>query len=311
MNIKVIAQTIPFVAIFAMVLFASSQTVRVSPSTDPPQVGVELTGSVSGLPSGATNVRYFWDYVIGNDCGSSAKTFGRIVSSQTYTPSDSYVGRCLSFQVLYEESSETKERRYIFSNPTVRDSDSQQPQNPDPGDNGNSGGGSSSGGGSGGSSSGDSSSGGGSSSGGSSSGGGSRRSGSGKSQPFIDNPETDTPVVSDNTPAPTVETTLYEDFVVLNKDINIGESHDVVLQAQKLLNRAGFTVSRYGAGSPGEETRYLGSKTQNALLRFQRTNNIEETGILDVNTQEKLAKTYLLLNAIDALNVQIANRLSI
>lgn len=51
--------------------------------------------------------------------------------------------------------------------------------------------------------------------------------------------------------------------------VRLGGSHQDVLTLQRVLNRAGYTVSSLEAGSPGRETSYFGQKTQAALRQFQ------------------------------------------
>ncbi|MCF7834422.1 MAG: peptidoglycan-binding protein, partial [Candidatus Pacebacteria bacterium] len=52
-----------------------------------------------------------------------------------------------------------------------------------------------------------------------------------------------------------------------------------VRQLQQALNTLGYTVSISGAGSLGNETTYFGPATKNALIKFQKANNLTPDGI--------------------------------
>ncbi len=54
----------------------------------------------------------------------------------------------------------------------------------------------------------------------------------------------------------------------------MGITGDDVYGLQVWLNHNGFVVSQSGAGSLGQETRYFGSATQAAVMRFQIAHNI-------------------------------------
>ena len=58
------------------------------------------------------------------------------------------------------------------------------------------------------------------------------------------------------------------------RDLAIGSVGEDVRSLQRLLNSLGFTVAESGPGSPGEETTYFGSATQQALIRYQQVNDI-------------------------------------
>ena len=59
---------------------------------------------------------------------------------------------------------------------------------------------------------------------------------------------------------------------------------DGVLWLQQFLNSQGFTVASKGAGSPGHETKLLGSATAKALKKFQKSVGLKQTGKLDKAT---------------------------
>ncbi|MDB5204352.1 MAG: hypothetical protein JWP09_380 [Candidatus Taylorbacteria bacterium] len=60
----------------------------------------------------------------------------------------------------------------------------------------------------------------------------------------------------------------------LSRDLYLGITGDDVYALQVWLNHNGFVVSQNGAGSLGNETRYFGSATQAAVIRFQIAHNI-------------------------------------
>jgi hypothetical protein len=62
---------------------------------------------------------------------------------------------------------------------------------------------------------------------------------------------------------------------VFNRNLQIGNSGEEVKELQKFLNKNGYTVSITGAGSVNKETTYFGPATRNALIKFQKANNIK------------------------------------
>lgn len=55
----------------------------------------------------------------------------------------------------------------------------------------------------------------------------------------------------------------------LPRSLSLGMSGEDVRSLQRILNAQGFLVAASGAGSPGNESSYFGTKTQAALRRFQ------------------------------------------
>jgi CSLREA domain-containing protein len=93
------------------------------------------------------------------------------------------------------------------------------------------------------------------------------------------------------TPAP--PTTPPAEFV-FQKDLYSGMIDSDVLELQKCLNANGFILTASGAGSPGNETTKFGQLTREALIRFQKANNLNPAdGYFGLATRNSLhcAKT--------------------
>lgn len=61
------------------------------------------------------------------------------------------------------------------------------------------------------------------------------------------------------------------------KDLTMGSTGMDVKCLQQYLNSAGHTVASSGAGSPGNETEYFGSRTQSAVSKWQAANGVSPT----------------------------------
>lgn len=72
----------------------------------------------------------------------------------------------------------------------------------------------------------------------------------------------------------TTATISSPDFV-FKKNLARGMTNSDVKELQKYLNNHGFRLANSGAGSPRQETNYFGSLLQNALIKFQKANNIK------------------------------------
>jgi len=68
-------------------------------------------------------------------------------------------------------------------------------------------------------------------------------------------------------------TTTYS----FTRDLTLGSTGNDVMALQQFLNSKGFTVATSGAGSPGNETTYFGSRTQAALGKYQASVGITPT----------------------------------
>lgn len=99
----------------------------------------------------------------------------------------------------------------------------------------------------------------------SSSGGSSQSSGS-KPAPVV--------AVTPATPAPAEDLPLVKNEK-FTKDLWFGITGPEVKMLQVFLNHLGFTVATSGFGSAGSETEYFGSRTRDALIRFQETYKAE------------------------------------
>ncbi len=61
---------------------------------------------------------------------------------------------------------------------------------------------------------------------------------------------------------------------IVVRDIEFGSIGEDVKRLQQILNNNGFTLSEEGPGSLGNETMHFGDLTRNALVRYQKANNI-------------------------------------
>ncbi|MDQ3076317.1 MAG: peptidoglycan-binding protein [bacterium] len=70
--------------------------------------------------------------------------------------------------------------------------------------------------------------------------------------------------------------------------LKLGTRNADVMALQQLLNANGFTVSMTGAGSPGLETTYFGSRTKTGVIAFQRAKGLGADGIVGPITRAAL-----------------------
>jgi N-acetylmuramoyl-L-alanine amidase len=63
-----------------------------------------------------------------------------------------------------------------------------------------------------------------------------------------------------------------------------------VIELQKLLNGSGFIITNTGSGSPGNESDFFGSLTENAVKRFQKSNGLKDDGVVGPKTWSKLVE---------------------
>ena len=70
----------------------------------------------------------------------------------------------------------------------------------------------------------------------------------------------------------------------------MGTQGSDIKAVQKKLNSVGCRVAAYGAGSPGQETNYFGTKTKQALKCYQKKKGLSQTGDLDDTTYRELMR---------------------
>lgn len=55
----------------------------------------------------------------------------------------------------------------------------------------------------------------------------------------------------------------------ITKNLKLGDADNQVLALQKVLNHSGYKIASSGPGAPGQETKYFGELTRDAVRRFQ------------------------------------------
>lgn len=76
----------------------------------------------------------------------------------------------------------------------------------------------------------------------------------------------------------------------LDKALRYGTAVDDVLTLQKFLNDNGYTLAESGPGSPGNETKFFGRRTREALKQYQRAHGLEsELGVFGAQTRELIS----------------------
>lgn len=81
----------------------------------------------------------------------------------------------------------------------------------------------------------------------------------------------------------------YEKSIFFTKNLGNGMRDDEVRTLQRFLNQNGFLVAKDGPGSQDNETNFFGSRTQNALARFQKEHETEIFSISSL-TETDVAK---------------------
>jgi len=72
---------------------------------------------------------------------------------------------------------------------------------------------------------------------------------------------------------------------LFTKNLSLGMTDPDVRDLQILLNALGYTISTSGYGSPNNETTYFGSLTKSALMKFQKSKGIPNTGFFGPMTR--------------------------
>jgi len=91
------------------------------------------------------------------------------------------------------------------------------------------------------------------------------------------------PIVSasiTNTPNPTK--------LNITKDYKLKDKNEDIKLLQQWLNENGFTVSSKGLGSKGNETTEFGTKTKNALIKYQKSKGLPPTGYFGPMTRKSM-----------------------
>lgn len=71
--------------------------------------------------------------------------------------------------------------------------------------------------------------------------------------------------------------------------LKMGQTSSQVMSLQQTLNGGGFLVSTTGAGSPGMESMYFGSKTKAAVMAFQAAKGLTVDGVVGAQSGAALA----------------------
>lgn len=77
----------------------------------------------------------------------------------------------------------------------------------------------------------------------------------------------------------------------ITKTLRQGMRDAQVVELQQYLNANGFTVSTTGAGAPGAETSYFGSKTKTAVMAFQASKGLTADGVVGPMTRAAMTGT--------------------
>jgi peptidoglycan hydrolase-like protein with peptidoglycan-binding domain len=72
---------------------------------------------------------------------------------------------------------------------------------------------------------------------------------------------------------------------VFTRDLSLRSIGSDVKALQFFLNAHGYEIAKLGPGSPGHETTLFGSLTKKALMKFQKTNGIPNTGYFGPTTR--------------------------
>lgn len=70
------------------------------------------------------------------------------------------------------------------------------------------------------------------------------------------------------------------------KKMKQGTTHEEVKKLQEFLNNSGFELVTGEFGAKGQETNFFGKLSKNALMKFQKTNNLEPDGVFGPLTRK-------------------------
>jgi Putative peptidoglycan binding domain len=79
--------------------------------------------------------------------------------------------------------------------------------------------------------------------------------------------------------------------ITLTKNHQLWDRGEDIRILQKFFNTHGFIIAAQGPGSPGSETSIFGGKTYQALIKFQKANNLPQTGYLGPLTRAALGSS--------------------
>jgi hypothetical protein len=108
------------------------------------------------------------------------------------------------------------------------------------------------------------------------------------------------------TPPTLPSTNTPSDLTFGVKELKLGDKGSGVKIIQTILNTLGYTVSKTGPGSQGNETDKFGALTKQALIKLQKENNITPTDG-NFNSPTKAVILKKLLNLLEQLKTQLAN----
>lgn len=94
------------------------------------------------------------------------------------------------------------------------------------------------------------------------------------------------PIVSEVIPATATSTSITTPIFSFTRNLQFGAVNSDVKLLQKYLNTKGYTVSKSGIGSVGNESTRFGSATRAALIKFQKSGGISGTGFFGPLTRQ-------------------------
>jgi hypothetical protein len=99
------------------------------------------------------------------------------------------------------------------------------------------------------------------------------------------------PAQGSSIPALQEQAIISHTGLTLTKNHHIGDKGEDIRAFQKWLNANGFVIATTGPGSPGSETSIFGTLTFKALIKFQKSKGLPQTGYLGPLTRAALRST--------------------
>jgi peptidoglycan hydrolase-like protein with peptidoglycan-binding domain len=98
---------------------------------------------------------------------------------------------------------------------------------------------------------------------------------------------------SPSTTVPTVpsQSTISHGGITLIKNYQLWDRSEDIRALQKFFNTHGFAIAQNGPGSPDNETSIFGVNTYRALIKFQNSRGLPQTGYLGPLTRAALGST--------------------